>query len=577
VNTRRATANVWLAALCAVTIPACGTGTRGSEAAPPGEATAASEVRAEVPAELRAALATSQIAKLLASDGGDFDELGISVAVSGNTALVGAVLDDDRGDNAGAAYVFVRSGATWVQQAKLTASDGAANDNFGISVALSGDTAVIGAIFNDAASSDTGAAYVFVRSGTSWIQQAKLTASDGASDDQLGMSVAIAGDTAVVGTVNDDDLGDRSGAAYVFVRAGASWTQQAKLTATDGAAADQFGISVAVSGDTAVVGAYGDDDLGASSGSAYVFVRTGTSWSQQAKLNAADGAAIDEVGISVAVEGDTALVGAVFHEDRGAAYVFVRTGTSWSQQAELTASDAAQSDNFGNAVALSGNTAVIGAPNDSDLGAGSGSVYVFERTGTSWSQQAKLTAADGASTDFFGISVALSGTTAVVGAIGVDERGSSAGAAYVFATAASTGGGACSTNAECSSGFCTDGVCCNTACGGGDPTDCQACSVAAGGAVDGTCGPAAAATICRASAGACDVPDHCTGSSMTCPADGRVPSGAVCRAAANSCDLVETCSASSAACPANRFKPDLSLCHGLLGLPGVCLAHVCVL
>ncbi|MEO7730647.1 MAG: FG-GAP repeat protein, partial [Kofleriaceae bacterium] len=437
-------------------------------------------------------LATSQLAKLVASDGGDFDELGLSVAVSGTTALVGSPFDDDRGDNAGAAYLFVRSGTTWVQQAKLTASDGGANDTFGSAVALSGDTAVIGAKSDDDAASDAGAAYVFVRTGTTWTQQAKLTAGDAASNDQLGMSVAVAGDTAVVGTVNENEHGDRAGAAYVFARAGTAWTQQAKLTAADGAEADQFGISVAVSGDTAVVGAWGDDDLGASSGSAYVFVRAGTSWSQQAKLNAADGAAIDEVGVSVAVDGDTALIGAVFHEDRGAAFVFVRAGTSWSQQAELTADDAAQGDNFGDAVALVGNTALIGAPSDSDLGAASGSAYVFARTGTSWSQQAKLTASDGASVDLFGVSVALSGTTAVVGALGNDQRGSSAGAAYVFATAASNDGGACATNAECSSGFCTDGVCCNTACGGGDAGDCQACSVAAGAAVDGTCAPRAA-------------------------------------------------------------------------------------
>ena len=574
-NGQRVTANVWLTALCAVLIPACSTA--GREAAPAGEAAAASELQAEVPAELGQALASSQLAKLVAGDGTDFDELGISVAVSGNTALVGALFDDDRGDNAGAAYIFVRSGTAWVQQAELTASDGGANDNFGVAVALAGDTAVIGAVFDDDAGSDAGAAYVFVRSGTSWVQQAKLTASDGAPNDQLGMSVAVAGATIVVGTVNENERGDRAGAAYVFTRGGTSWAQQAKLTAADGAEADQLGISVAVSGDTVVVGAYGDDDLGASSGSAYVFVRSGASWSQQAKLNAADGAAIDEVGISVAVEGDTALVGAVFHEDRGAAYVFVRSGASWSQQAELTAADATQGDNFGNAVALSGNIAVIGAPNDSDLGAGSGSAYVFERSGTSWSQQAKLTATDGASADLFGISVALSGTTAVVGAIGDDDRGSSTGAAYVLATAASNDGGLCTTGAECSSGFCTDGVCCNTACGGGDPGDCQACSVAAGAAVDGTCAPRAATTICRAAAGACDVAERCTGSSTACPGDSRVPNGAVCRPAAGSCDLVESCGASSAACPANAFKPDLSLCRGLFGLPGVCLARVCVL
>ena len=562
-NSRRVTAKMWRIALCAIVIPAC---SPGGPAAPD-----------PATSELHQALAASQLAKLVANDGADFDELGLAVAVSGTTALVGAPFDDDHGESSGAAYVFVKSGATWVQQAKLTPADGGANDAFGGAVAIAGDTAVIGAVSDDDAASDAGAAYVFVRTGTTWTQQAKLTAGDAASNDQLGMSVAIAGDTAVVGTVNENEHGDRAGAAYVFVRGGTSWSQQAKLTAADGAEADQFGISVAVSGNTAVVGAYGDDDLGMSSGSAYVFVRAGTSWSQQAKLNAADGAAIDEVGVSVAVDGDTALVGAVFEQDRGAAYVFVRSGASWSQQAKLAADDAAPGDNFGNAVALSGNTAVIGAPSDSDLGAASGSAYVFVRSGATWSQQAKLTASDGASVDLLGVSVALSGTTAVVGALGNDARGPSAGAAYVFATAASNDGGTCTTDAECSSGFCTDGVCCNSACGGGDPNDCQACSVAAGAAVDGTCAPRAATTVCRAAAGACDVPDHCTGTSPTCPADARVPSGAVCRPAASSCDAVEACSASSPACPANAFKPDLSLCKGLLGLPGVCLLHVCVL
>jgi hypothetical protein len=548
-------------ALCAMALAACQAGTRDTPEA----------------SGLRQALASSPMGKLTASDGGDFAELGFSVAVSGNTALVGAVFDDARGDNAGAAYVFVRSGAGWVQQAKLTAADGGANANFGASVALSGDTALIGAQFDDDAASDAGAAYVFVRSGTTWIQQAKLTASDGASDDQLGISVALAGDTAVVGTTNDDDLGDRSGAAYVFVRGATSWSQQAKLTASDGAEADQFGISVAVSGDTAVVGAYGDDDNGRSSGSAYVFVRAGGAWSQQAKLLAGDGAAIDELGVSVAVSGDTALIGAVFEADRGAAYVFVRDGASWSEQAKLTAADGAQSDNFGNAVALSGDTAVIGAPNDSDLGAGSGSVYVFTRAGTSWTQALKLTAPDGESADLFGISVALSGSTVVAGAIGDDDGGSSAGAAYALASEASNNGESCGTGASCSSGFCVDGVCCDTACGGDDADDCQACSVAAGAAADGTCAPRAATAVCRAAGGACDVAEHCTGTTPTCPADSRVPSGAVCRPASNGCDLVEACNASSPACPANAFKPDLALCRGVLGLPGICLAHVCVL
>ncbi len=167
---------------------------------------------------------------------------------------------------------------------KLTASDAAAGDVFGFSVALSGDTALVGAVGDDDAGSFSGSAYVFVRSGTSWIQQAKLTASDAASNDIFGGSVALIGDTALVGAAGDDDAGSVSGSAYVFVRSGTTWTEQAKLTASDAAAGDRFGIAVALNGSTALVVAPNDDDAAFSSGSAYVFVRSGTTWSQQAKL-----------------------------------------------------------------------------------------------------------------------------------------------------------------------------------------------------------------------------------------------------------------------------------------------------
>jgi hypothetical protein len=602
------TADALFVALLTVAIPACST---GSEAPPHDHDVGTAYL------QQNEAISTQQ-AKLLASDGATFDLSGLSVAVSGNTALVGSSRNDDKGTDAGAVYVFVRSGTSWIQQAKLTADDAAANDSFGITVALSGDTALIGAKFDDNVASDAGAAYIFVRTGTSWAQQAKLVASDAAAADQLGASVALEGDTAVVGTIEDDDHGDRSGSAYVFVRSGTSWTQQAKLTPTDGATADQFGVSVSVSGNTAVVGTWGDDDLGNSSGSAYVFVRSGTSWTQQAKLLAGDGAAADQFGVSVSVSGDTALIGANLDDDdahgsdAGSAYVFVRSGTTWTQQAKLTATDGAGGDNFGDNVALQGDTALLGVPFDSDLGAQSGSAYVFVRSGTHWTQQAKLLAGDGASADLFGVSVALSGNTALIGALGHDDLGSSSGATYVFTSpqTGSTNGAACATNAECGSGFCTDGVCCDTACGGGDPDDCQACSAAAGAAVDGTCAPRSAGIVCRAATGACDVAESCTGSSAACPADGMIAAGTVCRAAAgacdvaesctgasaacpgngfaaagttcraaaSSCDLTESCTGGSASCPNNAFKPDLSLCSGgLLGLPGLCIAKTCVL
>jgi hypothetical protein len=377
-----------------------------------------------------------EVQKLLASNGAAFDRFGYSLSVDGDTALVGAYGNDDGGSNSGSAYLFVRNGTNWVQQAKLTASDAAAGDEFGRSVSLNGDTAVIGAPKDDDAASNSGSAYVFVRNGTNWTQQAKLTAADAASDDTFGSSVSLNENTAVIGAYKDDTSASDTGSAYVFVREGSNWTQQAKLTAADAAYSDWFGYSVSVDGDTAVVGSYLDDDAGTSSGSAYIFVRDGTSWTQQAKLTASDAANSDRFGYSVSLWGETALIGAFADDhadaDAGSAYIFVRNGTSWTEQAKLTASDAAWNDQFGASVSLNGNTAVIGAPEDDDGGESSGSAYVFVNNGTNWIQRAKLTASDGALIDKFGYSVDLDGDTALVGAIFDDDGGDSSGSAYFF-------------------------------------------------------------------------------------------------------------------------------------------------
>src|SRR5262249_39490123 len=256
----------------------------------------------------------------------------------GDTAVVGASgksIGGQRGQ--GAAYVFVRSGASWAQQAELTAADGAAGDLFGFSVLVSGDTAVIGAYSKTVGGhSQQGAAAVFVRSGASGAQQAELPAADGAAGDLFGYSVSVSGETAVVGARSKSVGGNgRQGAAYVFVRSGTSWTQQAEFTAADVADGGSFGKSVSVSGDTAVVGA---NHSHSAQGAAYVFVRSGPSWAQRADLTAADGAAFDYFGTSVSISGDTAVIEADGHS-KGPAYVFVRSGTSWAQQAELTPAD----------------------------------------------------------------------------------------------------------------------------------------------------------------------------------------------------------------------------------------------
>jgi hypothetical protein len=350
---------------------------------------------------------------LKASNAEQYDAFGWSVAISGDTVVVGAHFEDSNGtggesDNsapqAGAAYVFVRSGAAWSQQAYLKASNANAGDRFGVSVAISGDTVVVGAPEEDSngtggesdnSASKAGAAYVFVRSGATWSQQAYLKASNAESNDIFGYvySVAISGDTVVVGAPLEDSNGmdesdnsaSKAGAAYVFVRSGATWSQQAYLKASNAEQYDAFGNPVAISGDTVVVGAWFEDSNGTGgegdnsapqAGAAYVFVRSGAVWSQQAYLKASNAEAGDEFGYtSVAISGDTVVVSAHFEDsngtggesdnsasDAGAAYVFVRSGTTWSQQAYLKASNADAHDKFGeHAVAISGDTVVVSA------------------------------------------------------------------------------------------------------------------------------------------------------------------------------------------------------------------------
>jgi len=322
-----------------------------------------------------------------------------------------------------------------ITEFKLTASDAAGGDLFGRSVSISGDYAIVGAHGNDDAGSISGSAYIFVRDGESWTEQAKLTASDAAAFDFFGSSVSISGDYAIVGAWADD----ASGSAYIFVRVGESWTEQAKLTASDAAVGDRFGESVSISGDYAIVGVRGDDDAGNASGSAYIFVRVGESWTEQAKLTASDAAADDGFGWSVSISGNDwgndAIVGALDDDDggsrSGSAYVFVRDGQSWTEQAKLTAGDAAAGDRFGEAVSISGDDAIVGAIGDDDGGSTSGSAYVFVRDGQSWTEQGKLTAADAAAGDQFGISVSISGDDAIVGARLDDDAGSTSGSASI--------------------------------------------------------------------------------------------------------------------------------------------------
>jgi trimeric autotransporter adhesin len=296
---------------------------------------------------------------------------------------------------------------------------------------------------------DTGARYPVVVDP--WIQQQELTASDGATSDQFGFSVAVSGSTIVVGAIGHTEGSNvDQGVAYVFEQNGdGTWSQQAELTASDGAVDDNFGTSVAVSGSTIVVGAPCHPGSAAGTcgrGAAYVFMQSGATWTQQEKLTASGGKSGDDFGWSVAVDGSTIVVGAPDHtvganSEEGAAYVFAQNvGGTWIQKAELTASDGAADDNFGTSVAVSGSTVVVGADNHTvGSNSGQGAAYVFVEGGGTWSQQAELISTDGAAHDHFGDSVALAGSTAVAGAayhtVGSNGR---QGAAYVFAENAGT-------------------------------------------------------------------------------------------------------------------------------------------
>ena len=450
----------------------------------------------------------AQQAYVKASNSGDHDTFGSSVAVSGDTMVVGSATEDsgstgvngDQSDtsaaSSGAAYVFVRSGGTWSQQAYLKASNTEAGDQFGISVAISGDTIVVGANSDDSNATgvdgdqsdnsavQSGAAYVFTRSGSTWSQQAYLKASNTGAGDAFAGEVAIAGDTIVVGAPGE---ASGSGAAYVFTRSGSSWSQQGYLKASNAATNDVFGNSVAISGDTIVVGAYreasnatgvdGDqsDNSAVQSGAAYVFTRSGSTWSQQAYLKASNTGANNLFGSSVSISGDTIVVGAYVESsnatgidgdqannlapESGAAYVFTRSGSTWSQQAYVKASNTDGNDFFGQSVAISGDTVVVGAYREASNATGvggdqsdnsvanSGAAYVFTRSGSTWTQQNYLKASNTDAGDQFARSVAISGATVVASAIfeasnatGIDGDQSDnsaavSGAVYVFAAA----------------------------------------------------------------------------------------------------------------------------------------------
>ena len=388
------------------------------------------------PAPVYAFVTGSDSIKLTSSDSGPHKFFGTSVAIDSNTVIASVHADFEKGTNAGAAVVFARTNGTWTQQAKLIGSNTGPGHLLGQSVDISGNTAVIGAVGDTSAGTNSGSAYVFVRSHGVWTQQAKLSANDAGPEDKFGQSAAISDDTIIIGAPSDTPNGTDSGSAYIFTRDGDTWTQQSKLIGDPLSVNSMFGWSVDIDGDTTAVGALNDESSGLNSGAAYVFTRDRGVWTEQANLTGSDTTSEHNFGRSVALSGDTLAIGAPGHHakgvDTGAAYVFLRSAETWTEQAKLAASNAYTTSNFGWSVTLSGDTVVAGAFGQSDKGNQAGAAYAYKRSGTTWTEEAKLTATGAAIEHKMGTSVALDGNDLVSGAPGDFQKGTNTGAAHVF-------------------------------------------------------------------------------------------------------------------------------------------------
>ena len=314
-------------------------------------------------------------------------------------------------------------------QQKVYGFGGAALDRFGGAVAVWGDTALVGAPFDDDEGANSGSVHVYTRTAGRWYFRTKLTAADGAASAYFGCAVALSGDTALIGA--EGDAAGR-GSAYIFTGSGTSWTEQAKLVPSAGEASDEFGHAVALDGGTALVGSWDEDEKGA----AYIFTGSGSSWTQRKRLVAADAEDNDYFGCSVALDAGTAIVGAAGCDGgRGAAYVFTGSGESWSLRKRIVAADGAGGDWFGWTVALDSGTALIGAPHDDSY---AGSAYIYTGSASTWTFRKKLLPSATSISDEFGSAVSLSGGTALVGAPHDDPVAFDSGAAYVFTGSGST-------------------------------------------------------------------------------------------------------------------------------------------
>ena len=378
-------------------------------------------------------LSWQQEQKLTASDGGQDDEFGSAISLSGNQAFIGSHLWDGAESSVGALYAFELQSGDWVETQQLTIANAEPGDNFAFSVSFDG-THVFAGVPGEAFS--RGAVHAFVWDTSSWVEVTKLIPAQGAVSHDFGVDVSISRDRMLVGAFGDRNDGNYAGAAYMYQLIGQEWVLEQKLSPANGNAGDGFGISVSLKGNRALVGSWESDHAVNNTGSAYVYEYDGSQWLLMTELVASDGGNGDDFGRAVSIDGDVAVIGAPRHEHQGdvvgAAYVFEYDGMNWVETDKWLASDGVDDAGFGAAVDIESNTVVVGAYRQENLGVASGAVYVFEKQNQSWAEQQKLTASSGGASDYFGIEVNLSGQRILIGAPLNDELGFNAGAAYVF-------------------------------------------------------------------------------------------------------------------------------------------------
>ncbi len=470
------------------------------------------------------------------------------LALSGDRLAIG-------GYEAGAVAVHRRAGTAWPLEQRIVRPS-AADEWFGFTVALDGDTLAVSAARADTAvGADAGVVYVFVYSGGSWALQAALVPSGAGAGHRFGAHVALQGDTLIASSCDaPSDVSD-SGSVYVFERRGSVWTETARLSPTGAEGRDCFfGASLGLDGGWLAVGIPEQRDMvGDYIGTVFLFERTAIGWLERQRLDSSAPRPSGRFGGAVDLAGDVLLVGqggvtTAWEDYAGESFVYRRDGAVWREEAMLLPTPAGRHDQFGGAVAITGDRLAVGAPGAGDDGAlvDPGRAFVFTRVGDAWALETTLTPPLPASRTVFGIATAGAPGLLAVTALQPDRSGM----VYIYALR-SEDGDACSVDDDCHSGFCVDGVCCDSACGAGALDDCMACSVAAGAASDGACGPVSAGYACRPVGGACDVEEVCDGAATGCPADAHLDGSVVCREAVGPCDREERCTGTSAACPAD--------------------------